>query len=336
MELPKDIWGKNKERVGASKKEWLGTEIKPVSIGEVDKLMAGMHKTVLGLSEYAYTTTRGVANLLEEQSWDYAKLPRYKDISARQMFKELKAGAEWLDAGSGSGTFIKEVLEEVNPKIIATGFDARTWEHSVEIPELVLGDLDKINISMFPKHQKGFDLITSASVFYHLPDYWGVFGRCLNLLKKDGLITVSTISRPISGDRPINNEKGEFTMDPEKNWAKYYRNRNLFDSDGKLLPMSEVIKTLSIDNPGFKIEYHSGPNKDAVMGDLYYGGGLSAKRVADLPINLSSIFYCYYPEKKQEQEIDLNDISFIVARTISEVNKLKKEGYSSVQDRLYG
>lgn len=195
------------EIISLPKKEWLGKEIKPMSLDEVEGLMRQLYGAVLAFDDYAYTTTRGVRHLLDDKSHDYAILPPLKHESAMQIFKSLKPGDEWLDLGCGSGTFIAGVLKDVNAKIKATGYDARKWGEEEDIPELILGDIDRVDKSMFPKHPRGFDLITSASVFYHLPDYWGALAKSVNLLKPNGRIIISTIVRPLSRDVPINDEK---------------------------------------------------------------------------------------------------------------------------------
>jgi 2-polyprenyl-3-methyl-5-hydroxy-6-metoxy-1,4-benzoquinol methylase len=317
------------------RKEWLGKEIKPISLMEVRGIMKQLYTEVLGFDRYAYTTTRGVRNLLDEDSYDYARLPPSDSGTALQVIKSLKPDDEWLDLGCGSGTFIAEVLKDINPKIRAVGFDARRWgkEDQADIPELVLGDVDTMDTSSFPNHPNGFDLITSASVFYHLPDYWGVLEKAVNLLKPNGEISISTIVRPMkSGIEPINDEKGEFTEDPDDCGALYYRNRNIFDSDGRFMSIAEAVRIINTQNPGFKLEYHSGANKGVSTGELAYGGGFSGKKLDTKPIDLSFVFYCYYPEKRGNV-IGLTDISFIFARTQREAYKLRGEGFVSVQDR---
>lgn len=322
------------EIVSQNKKEWLGKEIKPISSDEIERVMRSLYSTVLSLDEYAYTTTRGVEQLLGERSYDYAKLPPFGGESSMQIFKSLGPQQEWLDLGCGSGTFIVDVLKTVNPKIKATGFDARKWESQESVPELILGDIDRIDRSMFPKHPKGFDLITSASVFYHLPDYWGALGKAVNLLKTNGKIIISTINRPLSGGTPINGPGGEFIHNPEDYGASYYRNRNIFDINGNLMSMAEAVRLINSQNPGFKLEYHSGANKEATTGELSYGGGFSGKKLGAKPMNLSCVFYCYYPERSNNAVPGLTDISFIFARSKEEFDKLKSDGYVSVQDRM--
>lgn len=317
-----------------TKKEWLGKEIKPISLDEVDRVVKDLYDKVLSLGELAYTTTRGAHKLLDEQSLDYAKLPPLGKDSAKHVLKSLKSGQEWLDLGCGSGTFIADVLKDINPKIQAVGFDTRTWESQENIPELILGNIDKVDKSMFLKHSRGFDMVTSASVFYHLPDYWGALGRSIDLLKPNGRLLISTINRPMSGGKPINDPNGEFIKDPNDCKAVYHKNRNIFDVDGKLISMAEAVKIINSQNPGFRLEYHSGDNKDATNGELSFGGGFSGKKMGEKPMDLSFVLYCYYPEDKNDASIGTTDISFIFARTREEKEKLIGEGFVSVGDRI--
>jgi SAM-dependent methyltransferase len=322
------------ETISAHEKEWLGKEIKPITLGQVRLIMRKMHADVLDLSDFAYTTTRGVQRLLDEKSCDYARLPSVEGNSAMQVFRSLKDGDEWLDLGCGSGNFVNQVIKEINPGIKAVGFDARRWSDQEEIPELVLGDIDQVNRSSFQKHPNGFDLISSASVFYHLPDYWGALARAIDLLKPDGRLLISTINRPMSGNEPIDDIRGNFIRDPEDYWAIYYRNRNIFDADGKLLSMADAVQIFNSNNPGFRLEYHSGKSDNVTIGEQCYGGGFSGKKLTDAPINMSFVFYCLYPKKGNDQAPGITDLSFIFAKSEEEARRLRSEAFVSVQDRF--
>lgn len=335
MEKPDETQKTPAETASSLKKEWLGREIKPMSLDEVEGVMRQLYADVLSFDDLAYTTTRGVGHLLDDKRHDYAKLPPFKGEDAMQIFRSLKPGDEWLDLGCGSGDFIVEVRKSINPKIRAVGFDARTWESQKKIPELVFGDIDRVDKALFPKHRNGFDLVTSASVFYHVPDYWGALARTINLLKPNGRLLISTINRPLSGDKPINNESGEFTRDPYDYGATYYRNRNIFDANGKLMSMAEAVSLFNNHNSNFKLEYHSGKNEAVSNGELSYGGGFSGKKsVLNIPTDESFIFYCFYPEKKGSEKPGLFDLSFIFARNEEEAARLRKGGFVSVQERL--
>jgi len=324
-------------------KEWLGKEIKPLTASDVHTLMTDMYHTVLELSRSSYTTTRGVSYLLDKDREDYAKLPDHGGKTALEIIESLPPRASWLDLGCGSGTFIEELLLDVRPDIQAVGFDARTWkieadqEDYPEIPKLILGNIDTVKPSDFPGHENGFDLITSAAVFYHLPDFWGALLRSSRLLKNKGKIIISTINRPtIAFGRPIENSAGEFSDNPLDCNVTYYRNRNIFDIDGNLIPLGEATRRVNSSNPGFSLEYHPGPMKDAVQGSLSFGGGFSGERTGDANLNLSCIFYCFYPDSKnrhRKKEIEETDISFIVAKSKEEIEALHAQGYVSVQDR---
>lgn len=142
---------------------------------------------------------------------------------------------------------------------------------------------------------------------------------------------VSTVCRALKDpNSPLSNERGDFIGDPKLYESKYYRNRNIFDSNGNLMAISETINIINETNPNFKIEYHGGPISNAQQGDLLYGGGISATRIEGSdPINLSRIFYAYYPG---EDDSIYEEMSYIVARSDAEADKLKKDGYSSLQD----
>lgn len=153
--------------------KWLGTQIRPMSYERVREISNTQHSDVLNFPDEAYNTRRGVRLLLNTNSRDYARLPQFNGLSALEIFKQLPPNSRWLDIGCGSGDFIKEVLSDVNPVLDATGYDARTWETQKKVPKLVLGDLQKIDQADFQDNGIRFDIITSSSVFYHLPDYLG-------------------------------------------------------------------------------------------------------------------------------------------------------------------
>ena len=330
------------EKGFTGKREWLGRNITPLSLDQVHKIMKEYYETVLDFDEGDYRTNRGIKQLLNKDSKDYAKLPWFNDQNIFEVFKFLKNGKEWLDLGCGTGTFIKEILE-VNPKIKAVGFDARTWANQENIPELIIGDIDNVDKSMFVNHSEGFDLVTSASVFYHLPDYWSTLGRAINILKPGGLFTISTICRPMyyplnknKNSEPIDNENGELELGFKRQFAKYFHNRNIFNIKGNLISIADVIKTINLNNPGIVINYKTVSKKDTrVSGTLHFGGGFFGKKFDNSPIDFSSIFYCYYPDSNKITANDgYNDVSFIVARSKAETKSLIREDFVSVQERF--
>lgn len=327
------------ESVTLGRKEWLRKEIRSITSGQIKGIIKRQYAQALGFAEGEYETTRGVHQLLDEKSHDYARLPPLNGQSALEIFRSLPPGSEWLDLGCGSGTFIVGVLKDINFGIKAAGFDARTWRKQEGIPELVLGDIDRIDKSLFPAHPEGFDLITSASVFYHLPDYWGALVKSVDLLKPNGKVILSTICRPMRGNYyPIDNESGDFVEDPGASGALYYENRNTFDTKGRLMSIADAVQIFNSRNPGFKLEYHSGPSERASHGDLSFGGGFSGRKLgSDSPVDASFIFYCLYPEipeKRKYGTTGISDLSFIFARTTKEAEKLRKQGFVSVQDRI--
>lgn len=331
-----------KEKKLPQRKEWLGVEIKPVRADEVRGLAENMYQSVLGFDDYAYTTSRGVKAVLETDSWDYAKLPDFGHTSAMEVIRSMAPGSSWLDLGCGQGVLIYEVLEDIKPGLDAVGYDARTWgepEDRPEIPQTIYGDIDQVLPTDFPGHEKGFDLITSSSVFYHLPDFWGALLRASRLQRKDGFLFISTINRPLKfGEDPVEDQQGNFTVDPKEYEVKYYRNRNMFDAKGDLITLGEAVRRISLFNPDYNLEYHPGPMEDASGGNLCYGGGFSGQRTSEYGnLDLSCVFYCQYKYENyrhRELKFDLVDLSFLVASTKDEMDQLKAQGYVSVQDRI--
>ncbi len=316
--------------------EWLGVSIEPMSLSAVDRINHAQYKQVLTFKGYEYITQRTAKMLLGGRSNDYAKLPPIEGRQAEQVFKNLPKDSEWLDLGCGSGDFLVDVIGSVNQHISAVGFDARTWEDNHNLPELVLGNIYDVDLSMFAKHPNGFNLITSASVFYHLSDYWNVLKRVVSMLKSDGKFLLSTIPRPIDQyGHPINDEAGKFTENPRSYSAIYYNNRNLFDCEGNLLSMAEVVDVLNRANKNvFKLEYHSSPSKNVSVGQLLYGGGLSGRKIDfHQPSDFSSIFYCSYAAAIKVRGNSDTEMSFVVARNDEEKRLLRRRGFVSVEDR---
>ena len=240
-----------------------------------------------------------------------------------------------MDVGCGSGTFIMEVLSKINSKITAVGFDARAWKRGEQIPEAVYGNIDNLSSDLFEENKDGFDLITCASVLYHIPDHWGVIKKIAGLLKEGGIFLGSTMVRPVgSYDTPYDDKDGEFVGDwVKESGATYYRNRNLLDPDGNLMSMAELLRIIREDNPNFVIEYHALEHKGAMLGRTDYGGQISIKKKGSEKLNLSKMFYCYIRPDNPSSS-GLLDVSYIVARSESEANKLREKGYASIEDRM--
>lgn len=152
-----------------------------------------------------YETTRGVKDLLTGEIPDPARLPDFPDETALELFRRLPKGSTWLDVGCGSGTFIAEVLQDINPQINAYGFDSREWRNEdmasnlrfghrqEKLSHLSLGNIDNLQDVNFGPEK--FDMITCAAVLRHLPDYWGAILRMVNLLKQDGVFLSSYVPR---------------------------------------------------------------------------------------------------------------------------------------------
>lgn len=319
------------ETVG-TKKEWLGTEIRPINKSDVELVTATQYNEVLEFNEDDYRTLRGVDDLLAKNSTDYGKLPGVSDQTALEIFKNLPKGSTWLDLGCGSGIFITEVLKRINKRILPVGFDARTWEGQVAVPELVLGNINELKAEMFKNNPDGFDLITSASVFYHLHDYLSVFKKATNLLKPNGKLLVSTINQPTYQYESILDDGGNFKVSPMTYSVTYFRNRNIFSVDGSLMSIGELIGIVNRESENITLEYTSCRAGQRVsLGESCFGGGISAKVGSGKPLlNLSKVFYCFYPESSEIKR-NRNDLSYIVAKTDSEAKALKNQGFVSLE-----
>lgn len=315
--------------------EWLGVEIRPMSLEVVDGINRKQYEQVLTFKGYEYITQRTAKMLLGKKSNDYAKLPVLNGQNAGEIFKKLPKNSEWLDLGCGSGDFIADVVNSINKRIRAVGFDARVWDEELAIPELILGNIYDVELGMFNEHPNGFDLITSASVFYHLSDYWNVLKRTINLLKPNGKFLLSTICRPIDlYGQPINDESGNFIHDPKNFLATYYNNRNLFDCRGNLLSMAEVVAILNSVNNCFGLEYHSSPSENVSVGQLLYGGGFSGEKVGfEKKSDFSNIFYCHYDGFGKIKGNGDTKMSFVVAKNDNEKELLRRKGFVSVENR---
>lgn len=315
-----------------SRIEWLGTEIRPITKSEVAAITMSQLEEARQLSSNDYKVTRGVSELLAETSRNYGMLPGVSNQSALEIFKGLPKGNSWLDLGCGSGDFIVEVLKKINKKIKPVGFDARTWDKQKPFPELVLGDINNLNLSMFKNNPDGFDLITSAAVFYHLHDHLSVFKKATKLLKPNGKLLVSTINQPRYHGESILNKNGEFKMSPEAYSATYYRNRNFFAADGQLMSLRTVVDIVNRNSQNIVLEYSIGKSGQNISHAVdLFGGGFSAISTGNNhEMNISNIFYCYYPEDGSPT-LARNDLSYIVAKTDSEAQKLKNQGYVSLE-----
>lgn len=304
--------------------------ISPITIPEVKKIVDAQYRQ--NFEPISYTTQRGVDQLLTEEI-DYARLPDLPGRKAIQMFRDLPEGSGFLDVGCGSGTFIKEVVTKVNPEIEAYGFDSRTWEDQEELPHLNLGNIDDLPSIDFGRDK--FDIVTSASVLYHLPDYWGAILRMADRLKPKGVLLTSTVPRVVEttvrdgvvsyGD-PVDDETGRISKS-DYGQSGYYRSRNIFGTDGKIVPMTDVIQTINECNPNFRLRYSVSPADNVGTGQ--YGGQIAAVREGVQPLNLSCLFYCNYPLDRK-----YGPISYILGKTEEERKMLQQKGFISVQERF--
>ncbi len=304
--------------------------ITPISGQDVKNVVDAQYRQ--NFEPIFYTTQRGIDELLTGNR-DYARLPDLPKRKAMQIFRDLPNGSGFLDVGCGSGTFIKEILAQVNPHLEAYGFDSRTWDDQEELPHHNLGNIDDLSSIDFGRDK--FDIVTSASVLYHLPDYWGAILRMADRLKPKGVLLTSTVPRVVEtstrggdvnyGD-PVDDRAGKLT-ELDYGQLGYYRSRNIFGVDGKIVPMADVIQTLNGHNPNFKLRYSVTPADN--MGARQYGGQIAAVREGTQSLNLSGLYYCRFPLDK-----DFGPISYILAKNENDQKILQINGFISVQERF--
>lgn len=305
--------------------------ITPMSAADVKRAVDAQYRQNFG--PIYYNTRRGVRQLLVEDD-DYARLPDLPGRKAIQIIRDLPVGSGLLDVGCGSGTFIRGVLEKVNPGLEAHGFDSREWEDEERLQHLKLGNIDDL-----PRTDLGrdkFEVVTCASVLYHLPDYWGAILRMSDRLKPDGVLLTSTVPRVVETytsdgdvvyDRPADDLRGRL-IEQDDGWLSYYRNRNIFDVEGNIVPMADVIRELNRSNPGFNLRYSVARSEN--LGTGHHGGQISVVRKGVQPLDLSRLHYCNFPFDKH-----FGPVSYILAKDEEEQGMLKKEGLSLFRKGLF-
>lgn len=283
-----------------------------------------------------YFTQRGVGELLGlAGKGEVARLPDLPEKKAAQIFRDLPKGSGFLDVGCGSGTFIKEVLDRVNPDLEAYGFDSRTWEKQEELAHLKLGNIDDLSSIDFGRDK--FDIVTCAAVLQHLPDYWGAILRMANRLNPKGVLLTSCIPRVneifttednlMVYRNPVDDEVGKITKPTGDLEFGYFNSRNIFDVDGKIVAMADAIETLNSDNLNFKLRYSVAPGENLAIDQ--YGGQIAAVREGTEPLNLSSLYYCHFDFDKKHESI-----SYILGKTENERKMLQGKGFMNVQERF--
>ncbi len=282
-----------------------------------------------------YNIQRGVKELLTNAN-DYAQLPNLPNGQpALEFFQQLPEGSTFLDVGCGAGRFIKGILGRVNPYLEAYSFDAKQWDKNNPPPNLKLGNIDDLPSINFGR-AASFDIITCASVLYHLPDYWGAILRMAHKLKPTGVLLTSTIPRIVQVTKdndhiiygkPADNALGELIA-PDYGQLMYYRSRNIFGTDGKIIPMSVVIQQIQRENPSWQFKYTVAPS--TTLNAQQYGGQIAAIRGENAKcLDLSCLYYCSFPVDR-----NFGPISYILAQNPNDHNQLRKRGFISVQDRL--
>lgn len=81
---------------------------------------------------------------------------------------------------------------------------------------------------------------------------------------------------------PLPNHVGELT---------YYRNRNVFDTYGNIIPPGKLVDILNEQNPHFRLQYSVASSGQ--IGAKNNGGQISGQRHSgEDNLDLSSMFYC--------------------------------------------
>lgn len=308
-------------------------EIQPATPQIIKELIDKEHNTAVHSREHAYGRRRGADRILD-RGMDYAELPGYKGRLPREIIQKLPSGSSVLDVGCGYGQLGAQILgidsantnvPPINENVKVYGFDVRTQNGQERLTKVVIGSIDDLSPQTFSDNPEGFDLVISSSTLYHLPDYWGAILRMARVLKPEGILLTSTLPRAICnmGGRPISveNEKG-FLVYPDSGFISYYRNGNILDINGRLIPPGELVDILNKFNKYFNLEYGVATSKQGGVDSQ--GGQISGQRLSiSGTLDLSCMFYC----------LSNGNLGYIVAQSPEEKKLLTEQGYVNLHER---
>lgn len=319
-------------------------DIKPASLPEIKRRIDEAYNFAANAEDYKYFRFRGSKQLLTPGK-NYAELPSYAGKSPREIIESLPSGSKIIDVGCGYCQLGAEILgtvknqphdEEdfeiddtetrpINKSVEVYGYDAQAQKGQDRLTRVKIGNIDDLSSDSFAGNPKDFDLVISSSVLYHLPDYWGAILRMANVLKPKGILLASTMPRVIVSEydsKGPENSNG-YLVTPDNGFFHYYRNRNVFDINGELIPPGQLVDFLNKLNPHFHLQYSVATG--SMLGATTNGGQISGQRLStDGNLDLSNMFYC----------LSQGNLGYIVAQTAEEKIKLQKMGYVNLHDRL--
>jgi 2-polyprenyl-3-methyl-5-hydroxy-6-metoxy-1,4-benzoquinol methylase len=298
---------------------WQIRDIKPASLSDIQKRIDDAYAFAANASDEKYGRGRDATAILQPGN-DYAELPGWSGRTPRQIIEELLAGSAVLDVGCGYGELGAEILSKINPGVEVYGFDAQKQPGQERLKEVAVGNVDALAPELFGGRQ--FDLVVSSALLYHLPDYWGAVLRMARMLRPGGVLLASTMPRILREvGEPVDDQNGLCEADNDTFF--YFRDRNVFDTAGVLVPTAELIELLNTRNADFRFAYTLAAGNE-ISGSKNVGGQLAARRQGELPPNLENIFYC----------LSKGNLGYVVARNEAEASGLASRGFVSLAARL--
>lgn len=329
---------------------WQQRQIKVATLEDIKTRIDESYKFAATAEAYQYGRERGADRILVPGR-DYAELPGFAGRSPREIIEALPAGSRVLDVGCGYGQLGAEILgtntgepldsegfvpnRPINPAIntgvAVYGFDAQAQKGQDRLSGMAIGNIDELSSETF--NDTRFDLIYSSSVLYHLPDYWGALLRMSNLLQPQGIVLASTVPRVIRSawdQEPVDDTTGHL-LEKDTGEFCFFRDRNIFDTKGRILPSGELVTILNERNPFFKLQYNVA-SVEYMDGAKLFGGQISGQRTSsEGNLNLKNVFYGLSAGYSRG---NLDSLSYIVAKTEKEEEHLNKSGFISLQTRF--